>query len=64
MSARAIIGIRYVDAPAGIAWLCEAFGFEKKLVVPGPDGTVAHSQLVFDTGMVMVGSALGEGYGQ
>ena len=33
--------MRYRDAPGAIAWLCDAFGFEKHLVVPGEDGTIA-----------------------
>jgi len=50
--------LRYRDAPAAIEWLCEAFGFEKHLVVPGESQTIAHAQLVFGNGMVMLGSAL------
>lgn len=49
--------MRYEDATAAIALLCEAFGFEKHLVVPGEDGTITHAQLVFGNGMVMLGSA-------
>lgn len=49
--------MRYSDAAAAIEWLCEAFGFEKHLVVPGEDGTILHAQLVFGNGMVMLGSA-------
>ena len=49
--------MRYNDAAAAVAWLCEAFGFEKHLVVPGENGTIAHAQLVFGNGMVMLGSA-------
>ena len=37
--------LRYRDAPAMIEWLCRHFGFQKQLVVPGGDGTVAHAQL-------------------
>ena len=48
--------LSYRDAPAAIAWLKEAFGFTENMVVPGPDGTIAHAQLAFDGGMVMVGS--------
>ena len=48
--------MRYRDAPAAIEWLCRAFGFEKRLVVPGEDRAIAHSQLTFGSGMVMVGS--------
>ena len=47
----------YHDAPAAIEWLCRAFGFEKRLVVPGSDGTIAHAQLVFGNGMIMLCSA-------
>ena len=48
--------MRYNDAAAAIEWLCEAFGFEKHLVVPGEDGTIVHAQLVFGNGMIMLGS--------
>jgi len=50
-------GLSYDDAPAAIEFLCRAFGFEQRLVVPGPDGTVMHSELSFGTGVIMVGSA-------
>lgn len=49
--------MRYRDAPAAIEWLCRVIGFEKHLVVPGPDGTVAHAQLTLGGGMLMLGSA-------
>ena len=49
--------IRYDDAEAAVNWLCQAFGFEKHLVVPGEGGTIVHAQLVFGNGMVMIGSA-------
>jgi uncharacterized glyoxalase superfamily protein PhnB len=55
--ANVIPTMRYEDAPAAIAWLCQAFGFEKGLVVPGEGGTIAHAQLVFGNGMIMLGSA-------
>jgi hypothetical protein len=44
--------LRYRDAPAAIDWLVKVFGFEKQLVVPGPDGTNAHAQLSFGSGMI------------
>ena len=50
--------LRYRDAPAAIDWLCRAFGFEKQLVVPNPDGSIAHAQLIFGNGMIMIGSVL------
>jgi uncharacterized glyoxalase superfamily protein PhnB len=49
--------LRYRDAPAAIEWLCKVFGFEKQLVVPGPNNTIAHAQLSFGNGMLMLGSA-------
>ena len=50
--------LSYDDAPAAIAWLCEVFGFAERLVVPGPDGTIRHSELSFKDGaVVMVNSS-------
>jgi uncharacterized glyoxalase superfamily protein PhnB len=49
--------LTYDDAPATIEWLCRAFGFTKRLVVPGPNGTIVHSELSLGTGVIMVGSA-------
>jgi uncharacterized glyoxalase superfamily protein PhnB len=48
--------LRYRNAPAAIEWLCQTFGFEKQLVVPNDDGTIAHAQLSFGNGMIMLGS--------
>ena len=59
-----IPALRYRDAPAALEWLCEAFGFEKHLVVPGEDGTIAHAQLVFGNGMIMLGSARSDDFGR
>lgn len=48
--------LRYHDAGAAIEWLCTVFGFEPQLVVPGAPGTIAHAQLSFGNGMIMLGS--------
>ena len=56
--------MRYRNAPAAIEWLCKAFGFEKHLVVPGTDGTIAHAQLTFGNGMIMLGSARDDEFGR
>src|SRR5258707_14483394 len=48
--------LRYRDAQSEIEWLCRAFGFEKHLVVPGEGGTIAHAELSFGNGMIMLGS--------
>ncbi|MEO8663398.1 MAG: VOC family protein [Bryobacteraceae bacterium] len=53
-----IPSLRYRDAPAAIEWLCQAFGFEKQAVYPNPDGTIAHAQLTFGNGMIMIGSVV------
>jgi uncharacterized glyoxalase superfamily protein PhnB len=56
MNSSVIPSIRYADAPAAIEWLCKAFGFQKNVVHPNPDGTIAHAQLTVGGGMVMLGS--------
>ncbi|MDQ3697589.1 MAG: VOC family protein [Gemmatimonadota bacterium] len=56
--------MRYRDASAAIEWLCKAFGFERQLVVPGDNGTIAHAQLTFGNGMIMVGSAVDNEFGR
>jgi len=57
-----IPALRYRDAAAAIEWLCRAFGFEKHLVVPGENGKIAHAQLTFGNGMIMLGSGHGGSY--
>ena len=59
-----IPALRYRDAPAAIDWLCNAFGFEKQAVYPNPDGTIAHAQLTFGNGMIMLGSVADTDYGK
>ncbi len=59
-----IATFRYRDAPAAIEWLCKAFGFEKHAVYAEPDGTIAHAQLTFGNGMIMLGSARDDEYGR
>ncbi|MDF1798426.1 MAG: VOC family protein [Planctomycetota bacterium] len=63
--------LTYADAHAAIAWLCEVFGFEQRLLVPDDNGGVRHSELQLGEGVVMVSSprpdegrvALGPGAG-
>lgn len=46
--------LNYADAPAGIRFLVDVFGFETDLVVPGAtDGVVEHSQLRWPEGGVV-----------
>jgi len=56
--------LRYRNAPAAIDWLCETFGFERQLVIDGPNGTIAHAQLRLGGGMVMLGSVHDNDFGR
>jgi len=56
--------LRYRDASAAIEWLCKAFGFEKMLVVPEGKDRIAHAQLSFGNGMIMLGSVSDNAYGR
>jgi uncharacterized glyoxalase superfamily protein PhnB len=59
-----IPAMRYRKAPEAIEWLCQAFGFERHLVVPGKNGAIAHAQLTWGNGMMMLGSVSDNDYGQ
>lgn len=56
--------LRYKDAVAAVDWLCKAFGFEKHMVVEDDSGGIAHAQLVFGNGMIMLGSARDDEFGK
>lgn len=56
--------LRYRNAPAAIEWLCDTFGFEKGLVVPGEGDEIAHAQLTHGQGMIMLGSATDTEFGR
>jgi uncharacterized glyoxalase superfamily protein PhnB len=47
----------YEDARGAIEWLEQAFGFERSAVHEGPNGEVAHAELRFGDGMIMLGPA-------
>ena len=51
----------YDDIDAAIGFLGEAFGFEKKLTVPGPDGSTSHGEVALDGNVVMMGSTQNPG---
>ena len=46
----------YRNALAAIDWLARAFGLEKNAVYMGPNDTVAHAQMTYGGGMIMLGS--------
>lgn len=56
-TANIIPTMKYNDAVAAIEWLVKAFGFKKHLVVEGAPGKIAHAQLTYGPGMIMLGSA-------
>lgn len=49
--------LRYRDGNEAVEWLCNTFGFEKNLMVPDANGAIAHAQLTYANGMIMLGSA-------
>jgi uncharacterized glyoxalase superfamily protein PhnB len=53
--------LQYADAPAAIAWLEKAFGFRTVMSHPDGKGGIAHAELQFGQGMVMLGSCQAEG---
>jgi len=57
---RIIPVLKYRNAAAAVDWLCDAFGFEQHIVVPGDEGTIAHAQLLLGNSMIMLGSGGGD----
>lgn len=55
--------MRYKNARAAIDWLCNAFGFEKHLIVEGENNTIAHAQLKYGNSMIMLSSDNDNEYG-
>jgi uncharacterized glyoxalase superfamily protein PhnB len=56
MSSTIIPCLIYRDAPRMIDWLCDTFGFVRHAVYEDGRGGIAHAELVFGPGMVMLGS--------
>ena len=46
----------YRDPRAALDWLEEAFGFERSMVITDKDDRLAHSEMKFGDGYLMVGS--------
>jgi uncharacterized glyoxalase superfamily protein PhnB len=64
MPATIIPSLRYRNAPAAIEWLGRVFGLKKNLVVPDDSGGIAHAQLSFGDGMMMLGSVRDNEWGR
>jgi uncharacterized glyoxalase superfamily protein PhnB len=56
MRSTLIPSLRYRNALAAIDWLCRAFGLTRNAVYMGEGDSVAHAQLTFGGGMIMLGS--------
>ncbi len=46
----------YEDPMAAFEWLQNAFGFEPAMLITDADGKLAHSEMTFGDGWIMVGS--------
>lgn len=47
--------LSYKDAFAALDWLEKAFGFERIMVITDADGNLAHSQMSYGGGEIMIG---------
>ena len=55
-----ISALSYRDPKAALDWLERAFGFERYMVIEDAEGGIAHSEMRFGNGLVMVGSEWNE----
>lgn len=46
----------YKDPLAALDWLEKAFGFERSMVITDADGKLAHAEMTYGDGYIMVGS--------
>ena len=51
-----ISALCYQDPKAALKWLEEAFGFELTMLIEDGEGNLAHSEMSFGNGAVMVGN--------
>ena len=47
--------LAYNDVATAMEWLSKAFGFEKQLAMPGPEGSIMHAEMILQGGVVMMG---------
>ena len=45
----------YEDVAGALAWLARAFGLRERVRMEGPDGGIAHAEMEFADGVVMMG---------
>lgn len=56
--------LHYRDAPAAIEWLCAVLGFEQRAVHEDGEGGIAHAQLRFGNGLIMLSTARDNDWGR
>ncbi len=54
---RIMSALFYQDPGAAIQFLSTAFGFETRMAVPGPDGSIVHAEMQLQDGVIMLGPA-------
>ena len=47
----------YDDPAAALEWLSKTFGFETRMTMPGPDGSIIHAEMQVADGVVMMSPA-------
>ena len=52
----------YRDPRAALAWLEKAFGFELSMLLETAEGDIAHSQMTYGDGVIMVGTEWSEAH--
>ena len=55
---RIIPYILYADAGAALEFLTKAFGFEERMRMPSPDGTIMHAEVGYQGNSVMLATAV------
>jgi uncharacterized glyoxalase superfamily protein PhnB len=48
--------LSYEDGLAALDWLCAVFGFKEKTRMAGPDGRLAHGEVLAGDGLIMLAS--------
>ncbi|MDQ8732641.1 VOC family protein [Bradyrhizobium sp. LHD-71] len=51
-----VSAVVYKDPMAALDWLEKAFGFERVMLITDKDGNLAHSEMKFGEGQIMVGT--------
>lgn len=64
MTSQIIPTMRYRDANGMLAWLIDAFGFDKHQVYEDGDGNVVHAELTMGKSMIMLAPARDDEFGK